>query len=339
MKFVIAAGATRTAHVDGISAAGATPALLAHTPSADLEIVERGHTVDAPVVPVSPTGCPTPAIVTRAVREHLEFPVLAVDAGLATPTAATTESVGAIPGGDVRDPVSFPEAGVVFENALEIGRSLPDDEIFVGETIPGGTTTALGVLTALGERASVSSSLAENPVEQKRGLVTEGLSASGLDEGTLEGSPIEAVRRMGDPVLATVAGIAAGALEGNVDVTLAGGTQMAAAAALVRHADVDALLPIATTSFVAADETAAIAELAADLDCELVVTDPGFDERSHPALDAYAAGEAKEGVGMGGALALAKESALPMATVRETVVDLTDRLTDRSTDGDHADET
>jgi len=327
MTFLVVAGSTRTAHVDGISAAGATPELLAHTPSADLEILEARRPTTAPVVPVSPAGCPTPAIVTRAVREHLEFPFEAVDAGLARPTGVETHSVGAIPGGDVRDPVAVPSAAVVFENALEFGRSVDADELMIGESIPGGTTTALGVLTALGERASVSSSLQENPLKQKRALVREGLTASGLERGTAAGSPIEAVRRMGDPVLATVAGITAGALEGNTDVTLAGGTQQAAAAALVRHAGVDAPLTIATTSFVAADDSAEIRKLATELDCTLRVTDPGFEQRAHPALDAYVAGEAKEGVGMGGALALAADSETTMAAVRETIVTLTTELT------------
>jgi NaMN:DMB phosphoribosyltransferase len=49
----------------------------------------------------------------------------------------------------------------------------------------------------------------------------------------------------------------------------------------------------------------------------VTVTDPGFDGRDHPGMAAYAAGEAKEGVGMGGALALADRAGLPMAEVRE----------------------
>lgn len=339
MTFVVVAGSTRTAHVRGISAAGASPELLAHTPSADLEIVEYGEPVDAPVVPVSPTGCPTPAIVTRAVREHLGFPVLAVDAGLASPTAVPAHAVGAIPGGDVRDAVAVPEATAVFEHALEFGRELAaeQDDLVIGETIPGGTTTALGVLTALGERPAVSSSLSENPIDLKRGLVEEGLAASAIEPGELRGSPTEAVRRMGDPVLASVAGIAGGASEEGAGVTLAGGTQQAAVAALLRHGDLDAPLTIATTSFVAEDDSAAIEELAAELDTELVVTDPGFEARSHPALDAYVAGEAKEGVGMGGAIAMAEEADVSMPAIRETIVDLTDALTaeDRTVaDGD-----
>ncbi|MFC6906721.1 hypothetical protein [Halalkalicoccus tibetensis] len=104
---------------------------------------------------------------------------------------------------------------------------------------------------------------------------------------------------------------------------------MAAAAALVRHAGTAAPLSLATTSFIAADETANSRELADDFEVELTVTDPGFDTVSHPAMDAYVAGEAKEGVGMGGALALADAADIPMAAVHEKISTVYDRLVDK----------
>lgn len=326
MRFVLVGGTTDTARIDGISAAGATPEAMVHTPSADLEIVEYGHPVQAPIVPVSPTGCPTPAVITRAVRELLEFDVLAIDAGVARPTAAPTITLGEEPGDDIRTSAPVPSATELFEAAGRLGRSLPDAELVIGETVPGGTTTALGVLTALGERPAVSSSLPENPRSLKRDVVSEALDTSGLSAGSAAGTPIEAVRYVGDPVLAVVAGLTVGAIDAGESVTLAGGTQMAAAAALVRHAGTDAALSLATTSFIAADDTAAIDELAADLDVDLSVTDPDFAAANHPAMDAYVAGEAKEGVGMGGALALAVAAQTPMAAVRERIVTVYDRL-------------
>lgn len=326
MRFVLVGGNTETASIDGISAAGANPTVMVHTPGADLEIVEYGHPVQAPVVPVSPTGCPTPAVVTRAVRELLRFDVLAVDAGLAGPTAAPTVTVGDEAGGDIRTPNPVASASETFEASRRLGRSLPDEELVIGETIPGGTTTALGVLTALGEQPTVSSSLPENPLSLKRDVVSEALDTSGLSPGRTAGTPIETVQCVGDPVLAAVAGLSVGATDAGKTVTLAGGTQMAAAAALVRHAGTDAPLSLATTTFIAADETASIHELAANFGVELTVTDPGFDETSHPAMDAYMAGEAKEGAGMGGALALADAADVSMAAVHERISTVYDGL-------------
>ena len=326
MRLILAAGSTRTAAIEGISAAGADPALRHHTPSGDAEIVAYGEPVRAPVVPVSPTGCPTPAVVTRAVREALGFDLTVVDAGLAEPTAAPTVTVGAATGDDIREPDPVPTGPGAFAAARQFGRALPDDELFVGESIPGGTTTALGVLTALGEDAAVSSSLPENPVERKRSVVDAALAASDAEPGEFAGDPRGAVRYVGDPVLATVAGLTAGALDADTPVTLAGGTQLLAAAALVRHAGVDAPLSLATTSFVADDDGVGLRDAAGGLDLDLTVTDPGFDMSDHSALARYVAGEAKEGVGMGGALALADRAGVPMADVRDRVETLADDL-------------
>lgn len=332
MKFAFVAGNTETARVDGISAAGATPAMMVHTPSADLEIITYGKPVRAPVVPVSPTGCPTPAVVTRAVFELIGFERIGIDAGLARPTSAPTMSIGVDPGQDVRETTPVPTAPAAFETARRFGRDLPDEKLIIGETIPGGTTTALGVLTALGERPTVSSSLPENPMNLKQGVIEAALDASGLSAGDTANEPAETLRCVGDPVLATIGGLTVGATESGTEVTLAGGTQMAAAAALVRHAGVDAPLTLATTVFIAEDESAGIEELATDLSVDVTVTDPGFDERDYPVMDTYIAGEAKEGVGMGGALALADQSDVSMASVCERIIEVYERLLEQDED-------
>jgi uncharacterized protein (TIGR00303 family) len=319
MRVVLAVGTTQTARIDGISAAGADPDVMVHTPSADAEIVTYGEPIRAPVVPVSPTGCPTPAIMTRAVRDLVGFDLTVVNAGLAEPTGAPTVTVGARPGKDIREPDPVSTAPGAFAAAREFGRSLPDDEVYLAESIPGGTTTALGVQAALGERAGVSSSLPENPVEQKREVVAEGLAASGLDEGELADDPREAVRRMGDPVLAVAAGTVLGCLESDTAVTLAGGTQLATVAALVRHAGIEGTIDLATTSFVADDPSVDLDRLADAFDLSVTVADPGFDAGDHAAFDGYVAGEAKEGVGMGGALAMADTAGVPMTDIRERV--------------------
>ncbi len=316
MRLILAAGTTETALIDGISAAGATPALMNYTPAADAEILIYGEPASAPVTPVSPTGCPTPAAVTRAVREAVGLPVTVLDAGIAEPTAAPTVDLDTTPGGDIRTAEPVPDAAEIFERARTFGSALPDTDILVGETIPGGTTTALGVFRALGEPIGVSSSLPANPLERKQAVVAEALASSGLEAGDCAGEPLAAVRQLGDPVLAAVAGVTTGALESGIRVRLAGGTQLLAAAALVRHgADAgfgegeseigpSSPLELATTSFVAADQGEALEAAADRLGLSLTVTDPGFDRSEHVSMARYCAGEGKEGVGMGGALSI-----------------------------------
>jgi NaMN:DMB phosphoribosyltransferase len=184
--------------------------------------------------------------------------------------------------------------------------------------------TALGESDVLGDRA-VSSSLPENPLPLKREVVAEALESSELDPGAAAGRPTVALRRVGDPALAVVCGIAAGALETDTAVTLAGGTQLVAAAACLRHAGYERSLSLSTTSFVGGDPSIDLERAASTLDLSVTVTDPGFTD-DHPAMAAYNAGEAKEGVGMGGALELADRTGLPMADVREGLLEVYDRL-------------
>lgn len=306
MRLVLVAGTTATAEIEGISAAGSTPALTYYTPSIDSAILVYGRPVAAPdgtdhPTPVSPTGCPTPAVITRGAREVLGFDVTVLDAGLATPTVAPTVDLGAQPGSDIRDSEPVPDAAEIFERARTIGSSIPGP-LLVGETIPGGTTTALGVLRALGHSFSVSSSFADNPLELKREVVRKGLDSSGLAPGDAAEDPLRAVRTMGGPVLPAVTGLTVGALEAGTTVTLAGGTQLLTAGILVR-AFSDKSLALATTSFVA-DSVSDLPAAADAFDLDLFVTDPGFTD-ANVAMERYIAGEAKEGVGMGGALAVA----------------------------------
>lgn len=339
MRLVVVAGSTRTAGIresstseaddpTTISAAGADREAMLHTPSADLELLEYGDVTRSPTVPVSPSGCPTPAVVTRAVRELLDFPVTCIDAGLARKTGAPTVDFATEPGADIRTTVAVANVQELFDAGREFGQSLPDPELLVGETIPGGTTTAMAVLEALGERPAVSSSLSENPLALKRQVVKKALDSSDLEPGGAVGNPLKALRRVGDPVLAAVAGLLIGASDADIDVTLAGGTQLAAAAALARHAGVDTPLTLATTSFVAEDASAGIEMLAVDLDLDLRVSDPGFGGQDHPAMAAYSDGEAKEGVGMGGAFHLAEHEGVSMNAVRERIERVYERVTE-----------
>jgi uncharacterized protein (TIGR00303 family) len=326
VRVVLAAGTTETAMIEGISAAGASPELMTHTPAMDAEILIYGEPVSSDLVPVSPNGCPTPAVITRAVRERVGFDVTVIDAGLAADTDAPTVSVGATPGRDIREDRAVPSARATFDRARAFGRSLPDNELFVGETVPGGTTTAAALLRALGSDLGVSSSLPENPLALKERVVAAALDASDIASGEMADSPVAAIEAVGDPVQATVAGLTVGALESGTGVTLAGGTQLVATAALVRAFGVDESLSLATTSFVAADPAVDLAAAAATLSLDVTVTDPGFERSEHVAMARYVAGEAKEGVAMGGALALAEQGGVSTAAVRTQVETVYDRV-------------
>jgi uncharacterized protein (TIGR00303 family) len=325
-RFMLVVGTTQTAAIEGISAAGVTRDAMRYTPAADAELLYYGRPTRAPMVPVSPTGCPTPALVTRTVQELVGFDPLIVEAGLAEPTGAPTLSVGTAPGRDIREGEAVPDAAGVVERGREHGRSLPDTELVVGESIPGGTTTALGILTALGITDLVSSSLPENPLALKQAVVRESLDISGHEPGALAGRPVDALEATGDPVLAAIFGLVEGALATGTSVTLAGGTQQLAIAALLRHAGYTGELTVATTPFVADDASAGTRETASELGVTLRVTDPEFASTAHVVTERYRRGEAKEGAGMGGALALAAQNGVSMAAVRARLTTRYDEL-------------
>lgn len=326
MRFLIAYGSTATAEIDGISAAGATPGVMYHTPAADAELTTYGALIRTHAVPVSPAGCPTPAIITRAILNLLDRHPLAIDAGLNVATGAPTIDMTTSPGGDIREPEPVPRAEQLVGQGRELGERVPDADLVLGESIPGGTTTALGVLRALGEPFGVSSSLSENPIGLKETVVQESLRKNDHEAGAAASNPVLALRCHGDPVLAVLSGICLGALEADRSVMLAGGTQMVAVAALVRHAGESAPLTLATTPFVAEDPAVELAAAGEALNLSIRVTDPGFGEASHVALERYQAGEAKEGVGMGGALALAAEADIPMSRVRGEIIRVYDSV-------------
>src|SRR6185312_697834 len=108
--------------------------------------------------------------------------------------------------------------------------------VVIGESVPGGTTTALAVLLALGYAADgrVSGSMPGNAHLLKSRVALAALEKL-VSEGGVEAlDPLRIVRALGDPMQPVALGMTLGAIESGRDVLLAGGSQMLAVAALVR---------------------------------------------------------------------------------------------------------
>src|SRR4030067_339541 len=135
------------------------------------------------------------------------------------------------------------------------------DYLVIGESIPGGTTTALGILSALGVHAEgkVSSSMPENPHGLKSETVKTGLAAAGERFGSLANNPIRAISCVGDPMMPAFAGLVIGAAT-QVPVLMAGGTQMSAVLAVINALNSDVLCNVAigTTRWVISDRSSAL---------------------------------------------------------------------------------
>ncbi|MFL6355442.1 MAG: hypothetical protein ACJ71C_02645 [Nitrososphaeraceae archaeon] len=180
-----------------------------------------------------------------------------------------------------------------------------NDLVVVGESIAGGTTTALGVMIALGIDAKfkVSSSMPQNPHQLKNSVISEAMERSKVHVGDLRGEPFKAISLFGDPMMPSVAGIASGVITSGSRIMLAGGTQMAAVAAILNslHLPLDNI-SIGTTSYVAEDCFSNLVELVRSVSNGIPIYSCNLHlaESVKPGLQAFAKGYVKEGVGAGG---------------------------------------
>lgn len=321
--FLLVIGATDIAKVPGISAAGANVDILPFTAPADADMLWWGRPRVVDAIPVDPQGHPTPAIITRAAQIEAGFPVLTVRAGSFVAPACPHVEMGAEPGGDPRIGASVKGAKDLFERAMFLGAQLAfgKDRIVIGESVPGGTTTAYFLLKALGFDGMVSSAGPENPVSLKQ-KAWEDVAVRLKREGfSPESDPLDLAAQVGDPMQIVVAGLVAG-IPGGVDITLAGGTQMLAVAALLRKMKVQRAPRVATTCYVSRDEGAHFSDLAMAIGVRTWSAPLDFSASSFTGLSDYEKGFVKEGVGAGGSVWYAKQLGVPV----EKIIDRAEML-------------
>ncbi|MGQ0796136.1 MAG: nicotinate mononucleotide-dependent phosphoribosyltransferase CobT [Nitrosopumilaceae archaeon] len=291
---------THTCEIPGITVAGAHPELLKFTPAADAEFLHYGYCKSINAIPMTPDGKPTPAILTKVAIEASSIPCFVINAGTKIVPKLPYIELGLESGKNIalQPALESGHAGKAVEQGRIVGRSLGSstDCLVIGESIPGGTTTALAVLRALGIKASVSSSMPQNPVELKNHVVEEALNRLHST------NPYDIVTQVGDPMIPTVAGMLSAASE-STKVILAGGTQMAAVLAFAKHIGFNENnVAIGTTSYIIDDKTANLIETINQIsDIPIFSIKLKLGESKISGLRAYGEGFVKEGVGAGGA--------------------------------------
>jgi uncharacterized protein (TIGR00303 family) len=309
-RFACVLAGTDTCLLPGVSAAGATEELRLLTPAADAEAVHFGAPRCLHGLPSNPLGAPGPAAITRAALRLSGIEPTFVATGLHVSPRAPVRRVDGPPGGRIDRARAVPHARRLFEQGVPLGRELARGALYLvlGESVPGGTTTALAVLLALGIPAEgrVSGSQPGNAHALKTCITRTGLRAAGLAPGDGKAQPLEAIAEIGDPMQALATGMVLGAIQAGVDVLLAGGSQMLAVAAVLAALEGEGILErvaIGTTRWVAADPSADVAGLARDISPRLPVLAANLDfgRSRHVPLRAYERFLVKEGVGAGGA--------------------------------------
>ncbi|MCD6292165.1 MAG: TIGR00303 family protein [Deltaproteobacteria bacterium] len=331
--FACTIASTETALIPGVSAAGASPELIPYTAAADVEAIIHGRALCLGKIPENPLGPPSPVIITMAALKRLKAPFFAVDAGNAITPKVPMLVAGRTPGRSLSEPVAVANATELFMQGIIIGQqfALSGRTLILGESVPGGTTTAMAVMEVLGIAAlgKISGSMPGNNQSLKQELVSRAMRDKNLVQGSCLEHPLEAVRLLGDPMQAVQAGIAMSASQ-KIKVILGGGTQMIAVAALIgallkskwsapdfAQSSLQRLLQkainarpeniaIATTAWVSEDRSADLRSLMQQLPIAMPLYAAGLDFSlsRHKNLSLYEEGYVKEGVGAG-AMALA----------------------------------
>ncbi|MFX1238424.1 MAG: nicotinate mononucleotide-dependent phosphoribosyltransferase CobT [Promethearchaeota archaeon] len=327
--FICVIGNTETAKIPGISAAGANPEITDYTPAADVEYLEfrRCKCIDG--VPVTPDGIPTPGLITKASLEIANIPNLTVVGGVKILPEVPFLELGGKSGGNISNGQAVEEPKKVFKNALILGKNLSKlaDYLVIGESIAGGTTTALGVLHAMGYDATdkISSSLPINPIELKIDAIKSGMKANNISKGDLKDNPFQAIEYLGDPMQPAHAGITIGAAS-NIPVILAGGTQMSAILALIKKIKPNVLenIAIGTTRWIVDDKNTDLKGIVDQINpnTPILAANLDFSRMKAQGLQAYEMGVVKEGVGAGGSVIsclLSSQGAITIESIHKRI--------------------
>lgn len=309
--FLLALSNTATANIQGITQAG-IPNMIHLTPTLDSEFLCTGEVKSLGTIAETPKGVPTPALITRAV--HLLSPfgrIELLDLGLEVQPKGNDLNIHHFdikPSDSIATKANI-DAKALFEKGKSFGENYhcKDDYILLGESVPSGTSTATATALALGydAKALFSSSFKNVPNNIRQETISQALSHI-----TDENDIYDKLGKVSDNMLIFNAGLLYG-LDPKTKIVLAGGTQMAGVLlvlnSILKHEKLDynsQNLALATTQWVAKDKHSNIKVLLEILDFPInaYYSDFDFSKSQHPALKLYDQGEAKEGVGAGGAL-------------------------------------
>jgi len=308
--FLLGASVTKTCEIEGITQAG-IPGMIPLTPTLDAEFIINEKVFSLGELAETPTGVPTPALITRAIHKLNPFSSIEIlDLGLETqPQNVTIHNFNIKPSNSIATGAKI-DAKAMIKKGMDFGRSyeLKGNYLILGESTPSGTTTALASALALGYNCKndFSSSFLNVPNDIKNEIVEKALSLLNDDMDSFEKLSL-----VSDNMLLFCAGFLLEASR-RFHIVLAGGTQMATALLIADKLREDLLMRVksdnitlATTQWVFEDKNSDIAHLLSLLSYtpHALYTKFSFAKTEIPILKKYDDGEAKEGVGAGASLA------------------------------------
>jgi len=310
--FILAASVTKTCEIEGITQAG-IPGMIPLTPTLDAEFISTEKVFSLGELAETPTGVPTPALITRATHNLAPFSTIEIfDLGLVKKPQNCILHSFDIQASEAINKGAGIDAEALFNKGRQAGKKyeLKGNYLILGESTPAGTTTATASALALGYDVAqdFSSSFLNVPNNIKKETIDAALSH--INDSM---SNFEKLGHVSDNMLLFCAGFILEASR-RFHIVLAGGTQMAACLLIADALREDLLMRInhnnitlATTQWVAKDKNSDIKHILEQLSYtpHAIYTIFSFANAEIPVLHKYDEGEAKEGVGAGAALAYA----------------------------------
>ena len=324
--FILAASVTRTCEIESITQAG-IPGMIPLTPTLDAEFISTEKVFSLGELAETPTGVPTPALITRATHNCSAFSTIEIfDLGLVKqPQNSHVHNFDIHPSEAINKGANI-DAEMIFNKGRQAGKKyeLKGNYLILGESTPAGTTTAAATALALGYDVEndFSSSFLHVPNDIKKKTIDEALSL--IDKSM---NNFEKLGVVSDNMLLFCAGFILEASR-RFHIVLAGGTQMAACLLIADSLREDVLMRVkdenitlATTAWVAKDKNSNIAHILEQLSYKphAIYTSFSFADSEIPVLHKYDEGEAKEGVGAGAALAYANQNNISNKELLESI--------------------
>ena len=316
--FILVISNTMVSQIPGITVAGANDELIKYTPVADAEFLFYSKPISIDAIPVTPEGHPTPAIITKAVKSLTDFPLIVVRSGTMLPPRIPHVFIHDKPGENITERDALPELDEILERSEILGQEFTKlfNEVYIAESLPGGTTTSLAVLRALGYESRVSSSMKDHPLELKNRVVDMALNRK------KPRSWYDVLKSFGDPMMAFIVGFSHGFRN---DIYLFGGTQMLGVSALLKETG---KIPrkIVTTKYIIEDKIATFAKTAKEIGVEYYPSYIDFSDSKFTGLRDYEKGIVKEGVGAGGSVYLAEKYGIKWEEIKNKVEEIYENL-------------
>ncbi|MEA1892973.1 MAG: nicotinate-nucleotide--dimethylbenzimidazole phosphoribosyltransferase [Campylobacterota bacterium] len=324
--FLLGASVTLTCEIEGITQAGIS-GKIPLTPTLDAEFIVNEQVFSMPDLAETPTGVPTPALITRAVHNLTPFSNIEIlNLGLESiPQNTPVQNFNISPSESIATGAKI-DAKDIFTKGMKAGREyeLKGNYLILAESTPSGTTTATATAIALGYdvRDDFSSSFLHVPDSIKDETIDKALALLDADM-----TNFEKLSHVSDNMLLFTAGFLLEASK-RFHIVLAGGTQMAACLLVADRLREDILMRVksdnitlATTIWVAEDKNSDIKHILSLLSYtpHAIYTDFSFAKTEIPILIKYDEGEAKEGVGAGAALAYADANGITNEKLLEAI--------------------